>query len=340
MFSTNGEQYFPEDLKENLIGFVNENEKKLNGRKPDLDYDMQITYTAMHNWCPFLSFGKRNRFAIWNYDGSHIPKGWAKYHNCCDYVLPSSNFSKQTFLRNGVPEEKMVVIPHGVNEEFLNPGNVYPIKTDRKLKFLLNVAQVHTRKNLNNLLDVWGKAFNKNDDVVLVAKVNTKKPNKKMGFELYWQDLLLSMKRKHKNHAPIIVVNDFMDNISDIYRACDVSFSMSNVECFHLPSLEMMSLGKISIASNYGGNIDFMNENNSILINGKIGRAPLNYQYWVPVIEGEMFHPDNNHAIEQLKNVANNYDSLLEKFTPNLLKIKEQYTWENTVDQILALVKD
>lgn len=339
MFSTNGDQHFPEDLRENLIGFVNENEKILSGKLPDRDYDMQLTYTAMHNWGPFLNFGKKNRFAIWNYDGSHIPKGWAKYHNFCDLILPSSEFSKNTFLRNGVPEDKMVIVPHGVNDEFLNPGNTFDIKTDRKRKFLLNIAQIHTRKNIPMILDCWGKAFNKNDDVVLVAKLSKKK-NKTMPFELFWSDLFSDFKKRYKNHAPIVVVDDFLDNISDIYRSCDISLSASHVECFHLPSLEMMSLNKLSIASNYGGNVDFMNENNSLLINGKIGRAPLNYQYWVPVVEGEMFYPDKNETINVMKTAAKDYDALLEKFQPELLKVKEKYTWENVVNQILSLVKE
>ncbi len=338
LFSTNGIEFFPEDLNDNLIGYVNENEKNIFGRNPDNDYDMQLSYTAMHNWGAFLSHGLKNRFAIWNYDGTHIPKGWAKYYKNCDLVLPSSKFSYNTFVRAGVPQDRLITIPHGVSNEFLEDSeSVYPVSTDRKYKFFVNIAQAHTRKNISGLLEAWCKAFSNKDDVVLIAKVSTKKP--KSPFEVSWYEKLMEAKKKYKNHAPIMVVNDFIENISDLYRACDIGLSLSHVECFNLPALEMMALGKITIASNYGGNVDFMNSENSLLVNGKVVRAPMNYQYWEPSVYGEMFQPDVNHAVEQMRLAVSKYDELLEKFNPGLKTIKETYTWENTVNQILGLVR-
>ena len=303
------------------------------------NYDMSIAYTAMHNWRDYFSQAKKNRFGIWNYDGTHIPPGWAKFYKFVDLVLPSSEYSKTTFIRNGIPAEVIRVIPHGAAEEFFSRQNVYNIDMDRKYKFFVNIAQPHTRKNIPGLLDVWGKSFTNRDDVVLVAKVAIKENEKKMPFEVSWIDELLKMKKRYRTHAPVLVVNDFIPYISDLYRSCNIGLSLSHVECFNMPALESMIVGNITIASNYGGSVDFMNTNNSLLVNGKIGRAPDNCQYWIPNVYGEMFFPDTNHAVETLQRVVKEYDALKEQFAPGIEKIRQEYTWKSVVGKILELAR-
>jgi len=285
----------------------------------------------------YLTHSKKNKFGIWNYDGTKIPAGWAKHYQACTRVLPSSSFSFKTFKNAGIPEDIMTLVPHGASEEYFTRDDVFPIHSDRKYKFFLNIAQPHTRKNLPGLLDAWGKAFTNKDDVVLVAKVSIKE--QKMAFDVSWTNELAKMKKKYPKHAPIIPINQFVEYMSDLYRACDIGISLSHVECFNLPALESMACKKITIASNYGGNVDFMNEENSLLVNGKIGRAPMEYQYWSPHAHGEMFYPDTNHAVEQMQRAVKEYDSLSEKFAPKLEEVRRQYTWDNAVKQILSLVK-
>ncbi len=235
--STKPYDHFPPDLESAVTcrNCTNDKTRTIEACELGNDYDMQISYTAMQNWTAYLRHGKKNRFGIWNYDGTHIPKGWAKYYKHCDLILPSSEFSKSTFLRNGVPDAAMVVVPHGVADEFLIPSDVtYPVQTDRKYKFFVNIAQAHTRKNIPGLLEAWGKAFTSKDDVVLIAKVSTKKPE--TPFEVSWMSCLADMKKKHKNHAPIMIVNDFIPNISYLYSSCTICLSLSHVECFKLPA--------------------------------------------------------------------------------------------------------
>lgn len=148
---------------------------------------------------------------------------------------------------------------------------------------------------------------------------------------------LMNLKKKHKNHAPILVVNDFIPYISDLYRACDIGYSASSIECFNLPSLESMVCGNVTIASNWGGNVDFMNEGNSLLINGKVGRAPANFQYWKASLYGECFYPDVDDTARLLRMSVDKFDELKEKFSPGVQKVKEKYTWENVAKQIISL---
>lgn len=324
--STNGYLYFPEDLKNNIRENL------------DKEYDIQLTYTAMHNLPRYLSHGHKNRFGIWNYETTVLPTGFAKYYKFTDKFLPSSNFSKQIFLQNGIPEEHMVVVPHGISLNVANK-NKYPLKTSKKYKILANIAQPHIRKNIPGLFEVFGRAFTSADDVCLVIKISIKK-QLDSAFEVDFNKILNEFKLKYKNHAEVEVVSEFIPDIVEIYNACDIIFSMTYAECFWLPGIESISVGKLTIAPNYGGQLDFMNQDNSLLIDGKIVRAPKTMQYWSPSPYAQMFEPSIDDACFKLKQATQQYDILLNKFLPSMNSMATKFTWDNAVDQIIGLTND
>ena len=336
--STNGYENFHSDLNENIKcrNCTDDSTRKIENCQLDKNYDLGISYTMMMHFGEYLCFSNKHRFGIWNLDGTDIPKGFAKYYKACTKVLPSSEFSRNTFLTAGVPNEIMTVIPHGYNPNFINKTDIYPIETVRKRKILVNIQQNHLRKNIPGILDAWGKAFSNKDDVAMILKTKIKKTKDS---DVSWQDEILKMKKKYKNNAPIIIIEKFIDDLSSLYRACDVIFSASNIECFLLPALEGIVSNKIVIASNWGGNVDFMNNKNSLLINGAVGRAPERMHYWGSSAYGKCFYPDTNHAAELLQKSVKNYDSLIQEFQPGIDKIKQKYTWKNVAKQIIGLTQ-
>jgi len=339
MFSTNGNQYFPEDLKPNLIGFINEDEPNhIFGRMPDQKFDMQLSYTCLKNFSHYFLRGDQNRFGIWNYETTVVPKSFIKHYKSVDKVLPSSNFSKKIFTDNGMPEDHQVVISHGINpEQFLNKDK-YPLKTKKKIKFLVNIAQPHLRKNIPNVFKAYGKAFTKADDVCLVIKIAKKSPQPKTD-SVPFDDIYRNFCKEFKNHAEVEIISDFIVDIVPLYNVCDVVFSMSYCECFWLPGIEAVAANKIIIHPNYGGALDFLNENNSILIPGKEIRADIRLQYWEPSPYAKMFEPNVEKATQALKDVYNNYEDYLKKFTPGMQEVAAEYTWENATKKIMDLVK-
>jgi glycosyltransferase involved in cell wall biosynthesis len=141
-------------------------------------YDLQLSYTAMKNFQPYLTNGSKNRFGIYNYDGSVLPPHWAKCYNHTDKILPSSEYAKQVFIDAKVPESHLIVVPHGIDiGDFDIPEEkIYKLKTKKTVKILNVCGQVHRRKNLAGILEAYGKAFTKDDDVCLVLKVADKPP--------------------------------------------------------------------------------------------------------------------------------------------------------------------
>jgi glycosyltransferase involved in cell wall biosynthesis len=347
LFSTNGMQHVPEDLVPHMRGFIEENFPitgenfaELITNKLDKEYDMQLSYTALKNFCQYFIRGDKNRFGIWNYETTVLPTAFAKFYRCVDKVLPSSNFSKKIFTDNGMPEDHQAMIPHGIHlDRFANLGK-YPLKTNKKIKILCNIAQPHLRKNIPGLLKAYGKAFTKADDVCLVLKVSKRSANNSnAAFDVNFNEIYNEWNSRFKNHGEVEIIDKFIVDIETLYNACDVVITMANTECFWMPGLEGFAANKIVVAPRYGGQLDYMNDDNSILIDGKMIRADLRMQYWEPSSYAACFEPDVDQCAAKLKDLVANYDDYLKKFSPKMQELLPEYTWSKVADKIVNLCK-
>jgi glycosyltransferase involved in cell wall biosynthesis len=342
LFSTNGDQHFPDDLRPYLKGSIDENTPvtpenfpQVVASKLDATYDMQLSYTALRNFDNYFVRGNKNRFGIWNYETTVLPKAFAKYARGVDKVCPSSQFSKDIFTKNGMAEDKQVVIPHGIHlDRFQNLGK-YPLKTTKKYKVMCNIAQPHLRKNIPGLLKAWGKAFTRKDDVCLVLKISKKSPNPM--FDVPFNEIFNSFKNEFKNHAEVEIIDTFITDIETLYNACDVVFTMTHAECFWMPGLEGFAADKIVMSPRYGGQLDFMNDGNSILIEGKQIRADNRMQYWEPSPYAAVFDPSTDDAAKKLKDVIANYGDYHKKFSPKMQEILPDYSWTKVAERFVAL---
>ncbi|NJO18734.1 MAG: glycosyltransferase family 4 protein [Thioploca sp.] len=198
-------------------------------------YDLQLSYTAPHNWPAYLNPNLGGfKAAIWNYEynGKNLLPGFAKYYNATDQVLPSSNFTKEVFSNMKIPENKMMVVPHGINLKDFENKEKYKLKTNKDKKILLNIAQPHRRKAIHLALESFGQAFNKDDDVCLVAKILIANKSEQV-FNVDWWKLYGDFERKFPNHAEVEVVTEFIPEIATLYNACDINFSATYAECWH-----------------------------------------------------------------------------------------------------------
>lgn len=336
LFSTDGILGLPNDLKENLIGYVEENKNnKIFGKSPNNSYDSCISYTSMKNFPEYLKHSKYNRFGIWcfEWNGTNIlPNGFAKNYKYCDYILAPSNFAKEVFINSGVPEKSIQVISHGIDSNYTN-ASILDLKTNKKFKILANIAQNHLRKNIPGLLDAYGKAFTNKDNVILFLKAKYKK--KENIFDIDLNECMQDFYKKYKYHADIRIISEYIEDMSELYRSIDCVFTMSHTEGFYFPAVEALASGKINIAPNYGGQLDFLNEDNSLLISGKIVRANPKSMYWESKPNAVWFDPDINDAIDKLKYAYNNFEMLNSKI--NRENVYKQYNWEVITKEILKL---
>lgn len=341
MFSTNGNENFPQDLLPNLKGFHNSKGalseidlKELADKSNSLkkEYDIQISYTAMRNFSKYLNRGSKNRFGIWafEFEGKNsLPAGWAKFYKNCDLMLPPSTYAKKVFEQSGVPEKVMHIIPHGIDDCFLNGQNVYPLKTNKKFKFLISLGQVHLRKGLKETIEAYFKAFTNKDDVSFVFKIQD--VPRTMPFQLDFYKTLNELKKQFPSHPEVIILKDFIPDLAPLFRACNAYVCASKAECFAIPALESLASGKILIVSRHGGQLDFCNDQNSLMVEGVLSKAPPAAVYWEPNNRSYWFEPNIESISSQMIRAFKEENELLIQYQPEFIKIKEKYTWENAV---------
>lgn len=356
--STNGLKHFPEDLKKLLLcgyhndlikepaDYVNENREIIevspNSRLPEIQdnnipYDLEMAYTVFYQIPRRFRRDSKSKAIIWNFESSILPHGWDLYTRDVDYVMPSSKYAYDIFANGGVSKDKMLIVPHGVDTNIFNK-NIPPckLKTTKKIKFL-HMAIPHARKQHDKVINGFFETFTSKDDVCLVLKTKFIKPDPKKSFEVDVEKILQEAYKKHKNPPEVEIITEFFENPASIFNACDVAISMSSAECFLLPMLEALACEKLVIAPRHGGQLDFLNDENSLLIDTKEMYAPESHQYWGYYEKSVVGNPSLKHYKEQLMKAYKNFETENERVKEPSKEMVKQFTWEKAAKMIVDL---
>lgn len=327
--STNGNSLIPKELLSVIDRDI---------ANPDID----ICYTIPNNFAARFRKNAKIKMAIYNYETSKLPPNWVDKIKYIDYALPSSNFSKEVFVNAGWPEEKCIVIPHGINLSEYEDNREHRLYTNKSFKFL-NVSIPHYRKNIDLLLDAYYSAFSNDDDVCLVLKTKLDMPRRKpFRFEVDVKAQIRTMLKKHNGKRgglpQVEVVQDRLDSMVPLYNSCDVLISASSSEGFGMPLLEGLAAGKLVISPKCTGQLDFLNDNNSLLVDVKEIDAGEKYQYWYPSKGARTYQPIVDSLADSMVNAYKNKDELISRFDENIKDTVKEFTWENAAKKILDIL--
>ncbi len=191
-----------------------------------------------------------------------------------------------------------IVIPDTIDEEAENFYN----KSSFNFLFIFDYNSTLERKNPINLIKAFKKAFDKNDKSVSL----TIKTSRATRFAKEKSKLLDEIDGYENIH---IVEKIFeKDTLHNIIKGCDSYVSLHRSEGFGLTMAEAMFFGKPVIATGYSGNLDFMNSENSFLVDYKtctVNSKIINYDkntIWS--------NPDFEHMAELMKKVKENSDTI------------------------------
>ncbi len=292
--------------------------------------------TIRHRWPPDFSAPKTGHLVLiqpWEF-GS-IPKQWvSEIKHRVDEIWVPSNFVRETYMMSGVPGEKVVVVPNGVNLDHFNP-NVTPYDFAKNpltqhlrpetYKFLF-VGGTIARKGIDVLLDAYDRAFNASDDVVLIVKdfgTNSFYANQGMA-------VLVQAMQQKPGGARIIYLNSDMSEaeIAGLYAACDCLTLPYRGEGYGLPIAEAMACGKPTVVTDFGAALDFANPTNSYLIPATLKNLPekqisgmetVEYPFWA--------EPDRVALTETLRAIAANPDAAKALGAQAAQDIAAKHTW-------------
>lgn len=314
-------------------------------------FDFDITYTVPQNFEQRFLESSKHKMAIYAYESSIMPEKWRQYYKFVDYVLPPSKYCADMIKRNGCPEDKIVIVPHGVDTEQFSPQvEGLKINTEKKIKFLC-VAEPHYRKQIDKLLDLYCRTFSSKDDVCLVLKTkifaNEKDYERQKEFEIDLKPHLLRLKKKYGNSMPELkIISKRLENIASLYTACDAFALMTASEGWGMPYLEALACGLPVIAPNFGGQLEFLNKDNAILTKCGVRRAKPQEQYWGFQPKATVGNPDEKDFASAMRKmyevlVAGDKAEIakLSRMRESGLETAKSMTWMNAISKIIEIGK-
>jgi len=299
----------------------------------DAENRLDIYINLPHLNTPYLINSKNfAQFVIW--EGTSIPTFWLKHlsDKRIKYIFVASNHTKEAIYNTTDDKTirgKIEIIPHGVDVKAFIPGK----KRDEDFIFLAHKGwadALNDRGGMQYIIKAYVEEFNKDEKVKLLLKIN-KVYNPDFNIVAAIESLNLS---KPKDERPCVMITDQpisqQQLIKEIYQQGDVFVSATMGEAFNLPVAEALSCGLPAIVTNFGGQIDFVDNDNGWLIDYKLVK-PNNIMYE----ETQWAMPSITDLRKKMREAFNSKDlDLKRKIARDSVMF---LTWENTAKKIINL---
>src|SRR3954453_2346297 len=208
-----------------------------------------------------------------------FPAPWLPMLLQRDELWVPCEHNAEAFRRGGVPASKIRVLGETIDFDVFQPGaEAYPLGVDDGSFVFLSNFDFGKRKAWRQLIAGWAEAFGPDDGVTLVLKTGSYTQG-----EDYARDRIRDFLRDRYGSgavgrtAPIQIVSERLpsDRVAGLYAAADAYVLASRGEGWGRPYMEAMAMGLPTIASRWSGNLDFMHDGNSWLVDGKLVPVPL-----------------------------------------------------------------
>ena len=203
-------------------------------------------------------------FLVW--ESEYIAPELLENLNLFNEIWTTSDYCKSIFQKTY--NNPIVVVPHPVEValEANDKQNTIAFFDEKKFSFLFifNYHSSIERKNPFFLIEAFKAAFGNNDNVELVIKTVGAEHYKKSRQQLYQYT-------SDTKNIQIFDIELDKNSVNQLINNCDAYVSLHHSEGFGLTLAEAMFLGKPTIATNYSGNTEFMNNDNSYLVDYKPG---------------------------------------------------------------------
>ena len=210
------------------------------------------------------------------FETDSLPHSWLPLLEARDQVWVPSRHNVETFERCGIPAEKLRVLGGTIDFNLFHPG-FEPAEIgveDGRFVFATNF-DFSERKAWTQLLRAWARAFHAADPVSLVLKTGsywTDDAKVRERIEAFVRDEIGGFDRL----APLHIHTGTFPaaDLPRFYAAADAYVLASRGEGWGRPFMEAMAMGLPTIGSRWSGNLEFMNDGNSWLVDGELVPVP------------------------------------------------------------------
>lgn len=225
-----------------------------------------------------------------------FPGIWSSAIDTLDEVWVSTEFVKESLVSATTKPVRVVPLPVPLNDLDREQARMQlGLPAERPIYLVtFDFNSYPQRKNPIASVRAFIDAFPKGSDSSPLLVVKCHGLQNRIGHE----PALLNAVAGH-NHIQLIDRVMSKPEMLQLQAACDVHVSLHRSEGFGLNLAEAMAAGKLAVATNFSGNVDFMTPANSLLIDYKMQRVKdgdyvfCSGQWWA--------HPDHDHAVAALR---------------------------------------
>ena len=252
----------------------------------------------------------------------------------CDEVIVPSEWARQV-VSQALPETATHVVPLGVDRELFNEKDF--LISEHRCSFF-NCGKWEVRKGHDILIHLFQSAFPNDEPVELWMMCDN--PFLSPEEQSSWHELY---KRDPRIH--IISRAPRQAQVSEVMRRATCGIFPSRAEGWNMELLEMMSIGKPVIATEYSAHTEFCNDHNARLV--KPARTePIRPSQFTADECGEQWAClDEGAAKGFISHMQNVYNLWKEKKVLDLtntagIETARKLTWESTANNILEIINN
>ncbi len=250
-----------------------------------------------------------------------------------DHVFVPSKWAQNVLAKQG-REHGVSVAPFGVDRTLFYPQS--PETASNEETVFLNIGKWEVRKGHDILVEAFNAAFDPKDNVVLLMNCYNPFYNKEKNDE--WAKLYKNSKLGDKIHIRTERL-ETQAEVAGMMNSVDAGVFPARAEGWNLELLEMMSCGKPVIATNYAGHTEFVNNDNSLLINCDSLEDAFDGIWfrgqgqWAELGDNQL-----DQLVQHMRDIHDkkrNGESLYNKAG---VETAEKFSWKNTADAILKVL--
>ncbi|WP_162604862.1 glycosyltransferase family 4 protein [Geomonas ferrireducens] len=247
-------------------------------------------------------------------------------------IVTPSNWSRAGFLRSGAPEERVIVVPHGVREDIFRPFAAADRDAVRKQMgwgdefVVLSIGTMIGNKGIRYLLKAFAVVQQRYPRMKLCLKgLDGLYPSQKCLKEC---GDLLTREEAARLQASLVYIGETLSfhEMAALYNACDLYASPYMAEGFNLPVLEAAACGLPVICTAGGPTDDFIDDSFA----DRIASTPLHAAGGVMGLDPSLEHLVALLARTMERGVSREVKEAAAGW------VRERYTWRHAVDKLLA----
>ena len=268
------------------------------------------------------------------FETDRLPVGWLEVLRELDEVWVPSQFNRKVFAQHGVDETKLQVLPEGIDTDLFHP-NLEPLPLPQRRGFnFLSLFEWTQRKGPEILLRAYLSEFKADEDVALILKTYARPDPRTEILPRLAAFVEQEMGLKLEAAPPIILLPGFMTNadIRRLYVSADAFVLPSRGEGWGRPYMEALACECPVIATRWSGQLDFLHDGISYLIDANVVPAPANVD--VELYAGHCWaSPDIDHLRQLMRQVFTHRDDAKQRAIRGRKEMVEKWDWSVVTKQ-------